>query len=64
MWSILTHLMSHFCSSLGAEEAADNSGNMSGNEDAVSLSDIIPETNICFVSLNDYLYIYYLTDHF
>ncbi|XP_028280966.1 phosphatidylinositol 4-phosphate 5-kinase type-1 alpha isoform X2 [Parambassis ranga] len=34
--------------SLGAEGAADNSGNLSGNEDVVSLSDIIPETNICF----------------
>ncbi|KAE8288810.1 Phosphatidylinositol 4-phosphate 5-kinase type-1 alpha [Larimichthys crocea] len=34
--------------SLGAEEALGNSGNLSGNEDAVSLSDIIPETNICF----------------
>lgn len=33
--------------------ALDNSGNLSGNEDVVSLSDIIPETNICFVSLND-----------
>ncbi|XP_062321996.1 phosphatidylinositol 4-phosphate 5-kinase type-1 alpha-like isoform X3 [Osmerus eperlanus] len=32
--------------SMGAEE----SGEQSGNEDAVSLSDIIPETNICFVS--------------
>uniref|UniRef100_A0A8C7Y4Z8 Phosphatidylinositol-4-phosphate 5-kinase, type I, alpha, b n=1 Tax=Oryzias sinensis TaxID=183150 RepID=A0A8C7Y4Z8_9TELE len=30
----------------GAEEAADNSGNLFGNEDAVSLSDVIPETNI------------------
>lgn len=34
--------------SLGAEGAGDNSGNLSGNEDVVSLSDIIPETNICF----------------
>uniref|UniRef100_A0A7N8WHQ9 Phosphatidylinositol-4-phosphate 5-kinase type 1 alpha n=1 Tax=Mastacembelus armatus TaxID=205130 RepID=A0A7N8WHQ9_9TELE len=39
--------------SLGAEGAADNSGNLSGNEDVVSLSDIVPETNIYFVSLND-----------
>uniref|UniRef100_A0A7N8WNX2 Phosphatidylinositol-4-phosphate 5-kinase type 1 alpha n=1 Tax=Mastacembelus armatus TaxID=205130 RepID=A0A7N8WNX2_9TELE len=38
---------------LGAEGAADNSGNLSGNEDVVSLSDIVPETNIYFVSLND-----------
>ncbi|XP_024123873.1 phosphatidylinositol 4-phosphate 5-kinase type-1 alpha isoform X1 [Oryzias melastigma] len=30
----------------GAEGAADNSGNLSGNEDVVSLSDVIPETNI------------------
>eukprot|EP00064_Thunnus_orientalis_P005664 superscaffoldBa00000566_g5678 len=35
--------------SLGAEETVDNSGNLSGNEDVVSLSDIIPETNICFL---------------
>ncbi|XP_030604952.1 phosphatidylinositol 4-phosphate 5-kinase type-1 alpha [Archocentrus centrarchus] len=34
--------------SLGAEGALDNSGNLSGNEDVVSLSDIVPETNICF----------------
>lgn len=34
--------------SLGAEGSADNTGNLSGNEDVVSLSDIIPETNICF----------------
>ncbi|XP_054903824.1 phosphatidylinositol 4-phosphate 5-kinase type-1 alpha isoform X1 [Poeciliopsis prolifica] len=34
--------------SLGAEGAADNSTNVSGNEEVVSLSDIIPETNICF----------------
>nr|XP_020462945.1 phosphatidylinositol 4-phosphate 5-kinase type-1 alpha-like [Monopterus albus] len=34
--------------SLGAEGAPDNSGNLSGNEDVVSLSDIVPETNICF----------------
>ncbi|XP_067366168.1 phosphatidylinositol 4-phosphate 5-kinase type-1 alpha-like isoform X1 [Channa argus] len=31
---------------LGAEGAADNSSNLSGNEDVVSLSDIVPETNI------------------
>lgn len=42
-----------FCASLGAEGAEDNSGNLSGNEDVVSLSDIVPETNICFVSLRD-----------
>lgn len=35
--------------SMGAEVEA--SGDQSGNEDAISLSDIIPETNICFVSL-------------
>ncbi|KAM3873318.1 phosphatidylinositol 4-phosphate 5-kinase type-1 alpha [Diretmus argenteus] len=34
--------------SMGAEAIGDNSGNLSGNEDVVSLSDIIPETNICF----------------
>ncbi|XP_069394094.1 phosphatidylinositol 4-phosphate 5-kinase type-1 alpha-like isoform X2 [Paralichthys olivaceus] len=34
--------------SFGEDGAADNSGNLSGNEDVVSLSDIIPETNICF----------------
>ncbi|CAI5662328.1 unnamed protein product [Oreochromis niloticus] len=34
--------------SLGVEGAADNPGNLSGNEDVVSLSDIVPETNICF----------------
>ncbi|KAM6935410.1 phosphatidylinositol 4-phosphate 5-kinase type-1 alpha isoform 1-T1 [Lycodopsis pacificus] len=34
--------------SLEAEGAVDNSGNLSGNEDVISLSDIIPETNICF----------------
>ncbi|XP_030014133.1 phosphatidylinositol 4-phosphate 5-kinase type-1 alpha [Sphaeramia orbicularis] len=34
--------------SLGAVGSADNTGNLSGNEDVVSLSDIIPETNICF----------------
>nr|XP_046256841.1 phosphatidylinositol 4-phosphate 5-kinase type-1 alpha-like [Scatophagus argus] len=34
--------------SLEAEGALGNSGNLSGNEDVVSLSDIVPETNICF----------------
>lgn len=34
--------------SLGAEGIADASDNLSGNEDVVSLSDVIPETNICF----------------
>ncbi|XP_044065280.1 phosphatidylinositol 4-phosphate 5-kinase type-1 alpha-like isoform X1 [Siniperca chuatsi] len=34
--------------SLEAGGALDNSGNLPGNEDVVSLSDIIPETNICF----------------
>ncbi|XP_056142432.1 phosphatidylinositol 4-phosphate 5-kinase type-1 alpha [Lampris incognitus] len=34
--------------SVGAEDMGDNAGNLSGNEDVVSLSDIIPETNICF----------------
>ncbi|XP_031155124.1 phosphatidylinositol 4-phosphate 5-kinase type-1 alpha-like isoform X2 [Sander lucioperca] len=34
--------------SLGEEGAVDNSGNLSGNEEVISLSDIIPETNICF----------------
>lgn len=37
--------------SFEAEEAANNSGTLSGNEDVVSLSDIVPETNICFVSI-------------
>ncbi|CDQ97059.1 unnamed protein product [Oncorhynchus mykiss] len=40
------HGVSH---SMGAEVEA--SGDQSGNEDAISLSDIVPETNICFVSL-------------
>ncbi|KAG7282152.1 hypothetical protein CRUP_034899, partial [Coryphaenoides rupestris] len=31
---------------MGADSTGD--GNLSGNEDVVSLSDIIPETNICF----------------
>lgn len=44
------HWLSVICDSLGAEGAADNSTNLSGNEDVVSLSDIVPETNI--VSLN------------
>ncbi|XP_074539658.1 phosphatidylinositol 4-phosphate 5-kinase type-1 alpha [Halichoeres trimaculatus] len=34
--------------SLVIEGAADKPGNLSGNEDVVSLSDIVPETNICF----------------
>ncbi|KAG7234208.1 hypothetical protein INR49_005527, partial [Caranx melampygus] len=34
--------------SFEAEVVVDNSGNLSGNEDVVSLSDIVPETNICF----------------
>ncbi|XP_059909742.1 phosphatidylinositol 4-phosphate 5-kinase type-1 alpha-like isoform X1 [Gadus macrocephalus] len=34
--------------SMGAESPGNHSGNLSGNEDVVSLSDIIPETNICF----------------
>ncbi|XP_070990555.1 phosphatidylinositol 4-phosphate 5-kinase type-1 alpha-like isoform X2 [Oncorhynchus clarkii lewisi] len=37
------HGVSH---SMGAEVEA--SGDQSGNEDAISLSDIVPETNICF----------------
>lgn len=37
--------------SLKAEDPLDNSANMSGNEEVISLSDIVPETNICFVSL-------------
>lgn len=37
--------------SLEAEGPLDNSANLSGNEEVVSLSDIVPETNICFVSL-------------
>ncbi|KAM3614287.1 uncharacterized protein V6R79_012219 [Siganus canaliculatus] len=39
--------------SLEAEGALVNADNLSGNEDVVSLSDIIPETNICFVSPED-----------
>ncbi|KAM8825718.1 phosphatidylinositol 4-phosphate 5-kinase type-1 alpha-like isoform 2-T2 [Synchiropus picturatus] len=34
--------------SLEMEAPGDQSGNLSGNEDVVSLSDIVPETNICF----------------
>ncbi|XP_034030695.1 phosphatidylinositol 4-phosphate 5-kinase type-1 alpha-like [Thalassophryne amazonica] len=34
--------------SMGPEGPGENSGNLSGNEDVVSLSDIVPETNICF----------------
>lgn len=37
-----------------AEGAADNSTNLTGNEEVVSLSDIVPETNICVVSLSEY----------
>lgn len=37
--------------SLKAEGPLDNSANVSGNEEVISLSDIVPETNICFVSL-------------
>uniref|UniRef100_A0A4W5RR50 Phosphatidylinositol-4-phosphate 5-kinase, type I, alpha, b n=1 Tax=Hucho hucho TaxID=62062 RepID=A0A4W5RR50_9TELE len=39
--------------SVGVEvhRAVTTSGDQSGNEDAISLSDIVPETNICFVSL-------------
>ncbi|XP_037309005.1 phosphatidylinositol 4-phosphate 5-kinase type-1 alpha-like isoform X1 [Pungitius pungitius] len=33
---------------LEAEAEVDNSGHLSGNEDVISLSDIIPETNISF----------------
>uniref|UniRef100_A0A1A7Z0R9 Phosphatidylinositol-4-phosphate 5-kinase, type I, alpha, b n=1 Tax=Iconisemion striatum TaxID=60296 RepID=A0A1A7Z0R9_9TELE len=32
--------------SFGVEGAADNSGNVSGNEDVISLTDIMPETNL------------------
>ncbi|KAI9533304.1 Phosphatidylinositol 4-phosphate 5-kinase type-1 alpha [Dissostichus eleginoides] len=39
--------------SFGDEGAMDNSGNLSGNEDVISLSDIVPETNICFGSLDE-----------
>lgn len=49
---LVLHEFNFLCSSLEAEGAVDNSGNLSGNEDVISLSDIIPETNICFVSLN------------
>lgn len=57
MHVILFMLVSHalplfICASIRAEVTGDNSGNLSGNEDVVSLSDIIPETNICFVSLS------------
>nr|XP_040021594.1 phosphatidylinositol 4-phosphate 5-kinase type-1 alpha-like isoform X3 [Gasterosteus aculeatus aculeatus] len=34
--------------SLDAEAEVDSSGNLAGNEDVISLSDIIPETNISF----------------
>ncbi|XP_033958228.1 phosphatidylinositol 4-phosphate 5-kinase type-1 alpha isoform X5 [Pseudochaenichthys georgianus] len=36
--------------SFGDEGTMDNSGNLSGNEDVISLSDIVPETNICFIT--------------
>ncbi|XP_033983557.1 phosphatidylinositol 4-phosphate 5-kinase type-1 alpha-like isoform X1 [Trematomus bernacchii] len=36
--------------SFGDDGAMDNSGNLSGNEDVISLSDIVPETNICFIT--------------
>lgn len=49
---IMSYKLSFLCFSMEAGGALDNSGNLSGNEDVVSLSDIIPETNICFVSLN------------
>ena len=48
VWNIL-YSFNSFCNSMGAESMGDHSGNLSGNEDVVSLSDIIPETNICFV---------------
>lgn len=38
------------CFSLEAEDGLAYSANLSGNEDAISLSDIVPETKICFVS--------------
>lgn len=38
------------CFSLEAEGVLGNSANLSGNEDVISLSDIVPETKICFVS--------------
>lgn len=53
MLVIVLHSSSFLCFSLEVEGALDNSANLSGNEDIVSLSDIVPETNICFVSLND-----------
>lgn len=46
------------CFSLEAEGGLAYSANLSENEDAISLSDIVPETKICFVSRvaasNDY----------
>jgi hypothetical protein len=52
VWNIqlINYSFNSFCVSLGAESPGNHSGNLSGNEDVVSLSDIIPETNICFVS--------------
>uniref|UniRef100_A0A3Q3DUI6 Phosphatidylinositol-4-phosphate 5-kinase, type I, alpha, b n=1 Tax=Hippocampus comes TaxID=109280 RepID=A0A3Q3DUI6_HIPCM len=41
--------------SFETEGSADNSGHLSGSEDVVSLSDIIPETNINFVCLTTIL---------
>lgn len=38
------------CFSLEAEGGLAYSANLSGNEDVISLSDIVPETKICFVS--------------
>lgn len=38
------------CFSLEAEGGVAYSANLSENEDAISLSDIVPETKICFVS--------------
>lgn len=38
------------CFRLEAEGALAYSANLSGNEDVISLSDIVPETKICFVS--------------
>lgn len=53
MLVIVLYSSSFLCFSLEVEEALDNSANLYDNEDIVSLSDIVPETNICFVSLND-----------
>lgn len=48
---LVLHQFPFLCSSLDAEAEVDSSGNLAGNEDVISLSDIIPETNISFVSL-------------